>query len=278
MTVLQILSYPFMLRALAAGLLIAVLCGSLGVFLVLRRLSLIGDGLAHVSFGAVAAALLVGVSAGRLSLAAIPVVILAGVAIQRLVRTTRLHGDAAIGIVSAAGVAAGVLLSSVAGGSPVDVMSFLFGNILSITDEELLFAALLCLVALGGVFSAYHPLFATTFDEELARTSGVRVNRVTTLLTVVTAITVVLAMRLVGVMLISALLIIPASTALTVACGFRSTILLSILIAACSVTAGVILSVMLNLPTGATIIFVSLLLFILSIGYDSYRRSSAGGS
>jgi zinc transport system permease protein len=131
---------------------------------------------------------------------------------------------------------------------------------------------------LPASFSPITSCFATTFDEDLARTSGVRVTRVTTLLTVLTAVTVVLSMRLVGVMLISALLIIPASTALSFSAGFRATILLSMVIAIVSVIAGVILSVIANLPTGATIIVVCLALFLLATGYDSYRRSAAGGA
>lgn len=277
MTVLELLDYPFIIRALAAGVLIALLCGALGVFLVLRRLSLIGDGLSHVSFGAVAAVLCAGVPSNGLSLAAIPVVILAGLAIQRIIGTTRIHGDAAIGIVSAGGIAAGVLLVSLAGGSPAEVMGFLFGSILSIGNGELIAAALLCGASLVGIFLFYHELFASTFDEELAQTSGVRVRRVTTMLTVVTAVTVVLAMRLVGIMLVSALLVIPASTALTIAGGFRSTMILSMLVAVVSVVSGVLVSLVADFPAGATIIVVSLFLFVMSLVYDSFRTGAERG-
>lgn len=277
MTALQILDYPFMIRALAAGVLIAILCGSLGVFLVLRRLSLIGDGLSHVTFGAVAAVLFAGVPSKGLSLAAIPFVIVAGMAIQRIIGTTRIHGDAAIGIVSAGGIAAGVLLVSLAGGTPVEVMGFLFGSILSIGEGELAAAAILCGLSLLGIFIFYQELFASTFDEELARTSGVRVKRVTTMLMVVTAVTVVLAMKLVGIMLVSALLVIPASTALTIAGGFRSTMILSMLFAVVSVISGVFLSLTADIPAGATIIVVSLFIFVMSLVYDSFRRGAERG-
>lgn len=274
MNLSDILHYPFMLRALAAGVLMALLCGVLGIFLVLRRISLIGDGLAHVSFGAVAAALFAGVASSRLTIATVPLVLFASLAIQRITATSRIHGDAAIGIVSAAGISAGILFASLGGGSPVEIMGFLFGNILSIGTEELVVAAVSCTLSLAGLLIFYRQLFAATFDEELARTSGIRVERLATLLTVVTAVTVVLAMRLVGVMLVSALLIIPASTALSVARGFRGAILVSVLVALFSVIVGVLLSFAADLPTGATIIAVALFCFVAARLLDGRRRGS----
>lgn len=271
MDLFEIFSYGFMVRALIGGLLIGLLCGVLGVFLVLRRISLIGDGLAHITFGSVAVAMVAGVGSTLLTAATIPLVLLSAFGIQRLVRSTRLHGDAAIGIISAAGIAGGVILASLAGGFSVDLLSFLFGSILAISREELLLAAGLCIVVIGSLLLFYQDLFAATFDEELARTSGINVDRLTTLLLLLTALTVVLAMKLVGIMLISALLILPASTALQCARSFRGSILLAAAVSALSVAVGILLSFTCNLPSGATIVMVNLILFLLALPLGAAR-------
>jgi zinc transport system permease protein len=264
MDVTDIFAYGFMLRALTGGILVGVLCGTLGVFLVLRRLSLIGDGLAHVTFGSVAVAMVAGVGSSWVTIAAVPLVLAAGLGIHRLGERARIYGDAAIGIVSAAGIAGGVILTSLAGGFTVDLFSYLFGNILAISTSELILAGLLCLIVLGTIISNYQELFAVAFDEELARTSGINVDRLNTLLVLLTALTVVLAMKVVGIMLISAMLILPPVTALQCARSFRSTIILAAGAAVTSVVIGIALSFAGNLPSGATIVLVSLLQFIIS--------------
>jgi len=265
MELTDIFKYGFMLRALTGGVLVGLLCGVLGVFLVLRRLSLIGDGLAHVTFGSVAVAMVAGVGSAWLTVASVPLVLAAAMGIQRLAERSRVFGDAAIGIVSAGGIASGVVLASVAGGFTVDLFSYLFGNILAISQGELWLAAILCTVVLGSIAFCYHELFAVTFDEELARTSGINVGRLNSVLVVLTALTVVLAMKVVGIMLISALLILPAATALQCARGFRATIGIAAAIAALAVVAGIILSFRYNLPSGATIVLVNLGLFLTSL-------------
>jgi len=243
---------------------IAALCSALGVFLVLRRLSLIGDGLAHVTFGSVALALLLGFQSVYTSLAAIPCVLLSAFGILKIAEKAKIYGDAAIGIVSSLGIATGIMLASLAGGFNVDLFSYLFGNILSISSEELLMTAVLSITVLLAIALCYNDLLAITFDEELAATSGTRVERINTMLVFLTALTVVLAMKVVGIMLISALLILPASSALQLARSFRTAILLSVALGVVSVASGIFASFMLNLPSGATIIFVSFLLFAVS--------------
>ena len=265
MEFIDIFSYGFIQRALAAGILIGVLCAVLGVFLVLRRLSLIGDGLAHVTFGSVAAALCFRVSPALVSLAAIPLVLLSSLGILKLTEKARIYGDAAIGIVSSLGIAGGVVLASAAGGFNVDLFSYLFGNILAVSSTELLIAAVLFAVALAVIALFYNDLFALTFDEELAQSSGIRTERINSVLVLLTALTVVLAMKLVGIMLISALLILPAATALQVARGFRTAIAASAAFAAFSVTSGICCSFLLNLPTGGTIVLISIALFLLTL-------------
>ncbi|HEY6008252.1 MAG TPA: metal ABC transporter permease [Geobacteraceae bacterium] len=261
----ELFSYGFIQRALVAGTLVGVLCAVLGVFLVLRRLSLIGDGLAHVTFGSVAVALFLRVNPAFVTLAAIPLVLLSSFGILRLTDKARIYGDAAIGIVSSLGIACGVVLASVAGGFNIDLFSYLFGNILAVSGTELLTAAVLFSVVIGAVLLLYHDFFALTFDEELAKSSGIRTERINAILSVLTALTVVLAMKVVGIMLISSLLILPAVTALQIARGFRVTILAAAAFAVVSVTSGICVSFLFNLPTGGTIVLISIALFLLTL-------------
>ncbi|GFO68733.1 ABC transporter [Geomonas limicola] len=262
MNISEMLSFGFMQRALVGGSLIAILCSVLGVFLVLRRLSLIGDGLSHVTFGSVALALLFRLHSFYMTLAIIPLVLASSFGILKLAQRARIYGDAAIGIVSALGVATGVMLASMAGGFNIDLFSYLFGNILSISSSELAIAAVLFVIVISGVAVFYNDLFASTFDEELAKTSGIDTDRINAILVLLTALTVVLAMKVVGIMLISALLILPAVSALQLSKGFRTAIVSSAVIGVCTVVVGISVSFVMNLPTGATIVLINFITFI----------------
>jgi len=261
MNLLDILSYGFIQRALLAGTLIALLCSVLGVFLVLRRLSLIGDGLAHVTFGSTAIALALHVYSAMSLLVSAPIVMLASLGILKLSEKGRLSGDAAIGLVSAFGISVGIMLASVGGGYNVDLLSYLFGNILSIRSEEVVVAALLCAGVMLLLTLYYHELFAISFSDELAKVSGVRTSYINSILVLLTALSVVLAMKLVGIMLISSMLIIPAAGALQLARGFKVCIFLAAIQGCSSVVIGILISVMSNLPASATIVMVNLLFF-----------------
>ena len=225
-TVLHFLNYAFIQKAYLAGTFIAVLCAMLGLFLVLRKLSLIGDGLSHVSFGAIALGLFFGIYP---IYAAIPVVLIGSYVILRLTERARIYGDAAIGIVSSIGIAGGVILASVSKGFNVDLFSYLFGNILAISNQEVYLSLGLSIAVLLIIILLYNDLFSVTFDEEFAKITGVKTERINLVLTFLTAITVVLAIKVVGIMLISALLILPAVTALQVARGFKGAMLIAVL-------------------------------------------------
>lgn len=257
----EILAYGFIQRALLAGSLIAVLCSVLGVFLVLRRMSLIGDGLAHVTFGSTAIALAFKLYSAASLLVSLPVVLLASLGILRLTEKARLSGDTAIGIVSSLGISAGIILASVGGGYNVDLLSYLFGNILSITVEEVWIAASLFCVVMLLLALFFNELFAVTFSEELARVSGIRTNLINSVLVLLTALSVVLAMRLVGIMLISSLLILPAASALQLARSFKGCVFLAALQGCCSVVIGILVSFLTSLPTSATVVMINLALF-----------------
>jgi zinc transport system permease protein len=264
MEMIDFLGYGFIQRAMITGFFIAVLCSSLGFFLVLRRLSLIGDGLAHVAFGSVAVALFLKTFTLYVS---IPVVMLSSMGILKLIEKAKLHGDAAIGIVSSLGIATGILLASLAGGFNIDLFSYLFGNILAISHEEMILSVLLSGAVFLIIIFFYHDLLSVTFDEESARAAGVKTHRINMLLLLLTAVTVVLTMKAVGIMLTSALLILPAVTSLQVSKGFRTSLLFSSLVGVLSVIGGIFISFGLNLPTGATIVMFNFLVFLLVFAY-----------
>jgi zinc transport system permease protein len=262
--IFDFLHYEFIRRAIVTGSFTALTCSILGVLLVLRRFSLIGDGLAHVTFGSVAIGLLLKQQPVYLS---IPIVMLSSLGILKLTEKARLYGDAAIGIVSSIGIAGGVLIASIAGGFNVDLFSYLFGNILVISKAEVFTSIALSLVVLLMIFLFYSEYFSTTFDEEFAKVTGINTKKINSILVLLTGITVVLAMRVVGIMLTSALLILPAVTALQIAKGFKSTLIISSVISISSVIIGIYISYITNLPTGATIVMVNFSFFIIMFLY-----------
>jgi len=268
MNIFDFLSHGFIQKALIAGSFIAVLCSTLGVFLVLRRLSLIGDGLAHVTFGSIALGLFLKSSPVYV---AVPVVMLSSLGIMKLTKKARLYGDAAIGIVSSLGIAGGVLLASIAGGFNVDLFSYLFGNILSISVEEVAASIVLSVMLIAVIIFFYQELLSITFDEESAKASGINTERINSILVIFTALTVVLAMKMVGIMLVSALLIIPSITALQMAKSFKSTMILASVAGVMSVVLGICISFAADLPTGATIVLLNILFFIAAFIYKTLK-------
>lgn len=269
MPILSFWHYEFIQRAYLAGSLIGLLSAVLGLFLVLRQLSLIGDGLSHVSFGAIALAIFFGFYPFYL---AVPIVIIASFFILKLSNKSKMYGDAAIGVVSAVGIAGGVILASLSNGFNVDLFSYLFGNILAISASELYLSLGLSIFVLLVIIFFYNDLLSSTFDETYAKISGIKTARLNFLLISLTAITVVLAIKMVGIMLISALLILPAVSALQVAKSFKIAILIASAVSILSVLLGVSLSFLANLPAGATIILVNFVIFIILLSWQKFSR------
>jgi zinc transport system permease protein len=261
MNLFNVFNYVFIQKALITGSFIAILCSSLGVFLVLRRLSLIGDGLAHVSFGSIALGLFLGFYPIYI---AIPVVMISSILILKLVEKANIYGDAAIGIISSLGIAAGVILASISNGFNIDLFSYLFGNILAISNNEMYLSVLLSLIVIIIIITYYNDLFSITFDEEYAKVSGVNTKKINHFLVLFTAISVILAIKVVGTMLVSALLIIPPVTSLQISKGFKSSIWISVILSATSVILGIFISYYIDIPTGATIVLVNLAFFLIS--------------
>ena len=253
-----LLGYGFFQRALLAGLFVAFACAILGLFLVLRRDAMIGHGLSHVTFGGVALGLFLNV----LPLAAALVVaVLASLAIMKLREKAGLHGDTAIGILSSVGMAVGIALATLAGRFNVDLLSYLFGDILAIDPLEVGLSITLALVVLLSLTLNYHQLMYMTFAPESARASGVRTGRLDLMLTILTAVTVVLGMKVVGLLMVTALLVIPAAAGLQAARNFKRTVLAAALIAQVSVMGGLVAAVLLDLPASAAIVILSFLIF-----------------
>lgn len=269
LSVQQALQYDFILKALLVGVLIGISASVLGLFLVLKKYSMIGDGLAHVSFATVAIALWM--SASPL-LVSIPIVILASFFILKLSEKASMHGDSAISLVSSFSIAMAVLIASLAKGFNVDLMSYLFGSILVISNSDVFISAILSVVVILTVMVFYHDLFAVTYDEEYAQAVGMNTRFYNYLLAVLTSITIALGIRIVGTMLISSLIVFPTVTALQVAKGFRATILIATGISVLCVIMGVFISFAYNLPTGAVIVLMNAIAFAFGFILKLLRR------
>ena len=260
-------SYPFIQRALIAGTLVALCSALLGVSLVLKRYSMIGDGLSHVGFGAMAVAMALG--AAPLAVA-LPVVILAAFFLLRLSRGSRLAGDSAIALVSSGALAIGVVATSLSSGSNVDVMNYLFGSILTMTAADVKLAVLLSLAVLLLFLLLYHRIFAVTFDETFAR--GIRANLYNMVLALLTAVTIVIGMRLMGTLLISSLIIVPALSAMRISRSFLGVTVGAAVLSVVCFWVGVLASFLLSTPTGASVVLVDLAVFLLLSLYGLLRR------
>lgn len=265
----EFLSYGFVQRGLIAGSFAAASCALLGVFLVLKRLSLIGDGMSHVCLSGVALALLTSANPVYVS---VPVVMASALGIMKLAQKFKIYGDAAIGIVSAAGLSVGLMITAFAGGFNTDLLGFLFGSILTVTSSEAVLCGLLLAAVLFGLIYFYRDLTSTCFDEPFARTRGIRAGAVNTVLVMITSVAVVLAFKVVGIFLISALIIIPPVSALLVSRTFRQVLWLAACFGVGSVWTGVYLSFVFNIPSGAAIILVNLIFLA-----GSYLYSKLGG-
>jgi len=266
---LEMFTYPFIVRAFAAGVLLSLCAALLGVPLVLKRYSMIGDGLSHVSFGALSVALACGWAPLPVS---IPVVIVAALGLLRMTERSRMGADAAIAVVSASSLAVGVIVTSLTTGMTTDVDSYMFGSILAMTQADVVLSALLCVGVLVLFVLFYHRLFAITFDESFSRATGVKVGLYNTLLSVLTALTIVLGMRMMGAMLISSLVIFPALTAMRLFKSFRGVILCAAVTSVVCFCVGLTISFGFSTPVGATVVAADLTVFLAGCLLAALRR------
>ncbi|MBQ4630401.1 MAG: metal ABC transporter permease [Clostridia bacterium] len=263
-----IMTYNFLSRALVVGLMISLCAALLGVVLVLKRYSMIGDGLSHISFGALAFAAVMGYAPLKV---AIPVVAVAAVLLLRL-GGKKIKGDSLIAIISAGALAIGITLISYSGSS-ADMNSYLIGSLYAVKSSDMTLAIVLCSVVLAVFVLMYNRIFATTFDEDFSKATGVKPGMYNTVIAVLTAVTVVIGMRLMGSLLISALIVFPALSSMRIFKSFFAVTLSSVVISVVSFITGFCLTIILDgIPTGACITLVNLLIFVLFSLVEQARK------
>lgn len=259
-SILEMLSFPFMVRALIAGPLIALCLSLLGVGMVLKRYSMIGDGLSHVAFGALAVASALHTQPLVLG---IPVVMISAVLLLRVSENSKISGDAAIALISTSALAIGVAAVSATKGMNVDVWNYLFGSILSLKDSDVWTTVILTSVTIAIFVLFYVRIFACTFDENFVSAIGIKSRRYNTMMAVITSLVIIIGMRMVGSLLISSLIVFPSVSAMRIAKSFKSVVFFSAAIAVVCTVFGVVFSYYANTPAGASIVLSNLGVFIL---------------
>ncbi len=274
-TIRMYLAFPFVRYALIVGVLIALCSSLLGVTLVLKRFSFIGDGLSHVAFGAMAVAGILRLTDDMLFV--MPATILCAILLLRTGKRTRIKGDAAIAMISVGALAIGYLLLNLFSASTNlsgDVCSTLFGatSIMTLTKAEVWLCAILSVAVVVIFILFYNRIFAVTFDEDFARAAGTRVEAYNLLIAVVIAVIIVLAMNLVGSLLISALIIFPAMSAMRVFRSFRSVTICSAALSVCCALTGILISIIGDTPVGSTIVAVDIGAFLVFCVISRMRK------
>ncbi|MDR1541087.1 MAG: metal ABC transporter permease [Clostridiales bacterium] len=256
----EMFSYAFLVRAVVVGLLVSLCAALLGVSLVLKRYSMIGDGLSHVGFGTLALA--TAMNAAPLAVS-IPVVILAAIALLRISESSKIKGDAAIALISTSSLAIGVVVISLTTGMNTDVCNYMFGSILAMTKEDVTLSITLAAAVLTLFILFYNNIFAVTFDETFAQAVGMKTGLYNMLISFLTAIAIVLGMRMMGALLISSLIIFPALTAMRVFKKFKTVTICSAVVSVACFFVGVVCSYLYATPTGASVVIMNMLAFLL---------------
>ncbi len=256
---IDILSYPFMSRALIVGILVCLCASLLGVILVLKRYSLIGHGLADVGFASLSLAMATGISPIYIST---PIVIITSFIIMYISQRKQINGDVAIGVFSTGALAFGVIITALSNGLNMDVYSYMFGSILAMTNTDVTMSIILSIIVITIFIIFYNRLFIVTVDENFARAGGINVTFYQFLISFLTALTVVIGMRMMGTLLISSLIIFPAVIAKKFARSFKGLIIFSAIISIFCFIIGMFISFLFSLPTGAGIVFINILTMV----------------
>lgn len=254
----ELFAYPFIQRAVIVGVLVSLCAALLGVSLVLKRYSMIGDGLSHVGFGALAIAMAMNLAPLEV---AIPVVVAAAFLLLRVSESSKIKGDAAIALISTSSLALGVIVIAMTTGMTTDVCNYMFGSILSMSVSDVKLSIVISIIVLIMYLLFYNKIFAITFDESFAQATGIKAKRYNTLIALLTAITIVLGMRMMGALLISSLIVFPALTSMRLIKSFRGVVISSVIISVTCFVMGIIMSYICATPTGASIVAVNLFLF-----------------
>ena len=257
-TLAILFSQQFLLRALVVGMLVSLCCALLGVSLVLKRFSMIGDGLSHVGFGAMAIAAAAGVAPLYFAL---PIVVLAAFLLLRMSEKGKIKGDAAIALISTGALAVGVMATSMTTGMNVDIYNYMFGSILTMSSSDVILTSVLSLVVILLFIIFYNEIFAVTFDESFAKATGTKTSLYNMLISALTAVTIVIGMKMMGALLISSLIIFPTVTSMRLCKSFRNVVISSSLVSVICFLTGLILSVRFEAPTGASVVCVNIFAF-----------------
>ena len=258
-SIIDMFSYSFMVKAFVVGILISLCASLIGVSLVLRKNSMIGDGLSHVGFGAFAVATILGFAPLEF---AIPIVIIVSFLILKLNENNKIHGDSAIALISASSLAIGTFLISITGVN-TDINNYLFGSILSINNSDVILSIILSIIVILIYIISFNKIFAITFDERFAKSIGINTNLYNIIFATLCSIVVVIGMRLMGSLLISSLIIFPTLSSLQIFKKFKSVVISSIVISLLSFIIGLVVSYLNATPTGATIVISNLVIFII---------------
>ena len=256
----EMMTYPFMVRALIAGTLFALCASLLGVSMVLKRYSMIGDGLSHVGFGALAIATSLHLAPLAVSL---PVVVAAAFLLLRIKESSKIKGDAAIAIISTGSLAVGVMVISMTTGMNTDTCNYLFGSILGVNQSEVVLTVGLSVVVLTLFVLFYNRIFSVTFDETFAKATGTKADLYNMLIAILTAFTIVLGMRTMGALLISSLIIFPALASMRVFKQFKAVVISSAIISIVCFVLGLTMSYIYATPTGASVAILNIIVFLL---------------
>ena len=268
-TLMEMFSYSFMSRALIVGIPVSLCAALLGVSLVLKRYSMIGDGLSHVGFGALAIAAALNLAPLEV---AIPVVVLAAFLLLRLSENSKIKGDAAIAIISSSALAIGVIVATLNKGMNTDLNNYLFGSILATTPEDAVFSVVLSVIVILLFVLFYHKIFAVTFDENFAKATRTRANLYNLIIALLTALTIVVGMRIMGTLLISSLIIFPSLTSMRLCKTFKTVVVCSAVLSVLCFVVGITASFLYETPTGASIVAANIIAFLLFWMIGFFKR------
>ena len=264
-TIIEMMQYTFIQRAVLVGVLVSGCAALLGVSLVLKRYAMIGDGLSHVGFGVLAIAVALGWSPLYVS---IPIVIIAAIILLKIGNNSKIQSDSAIGIIASSSLAIGVAVTSATTGLNTDVWNYMFGSILAMSKSDVILSVIVSIIVAILFIIYYRKLFAVTFDEKFARASGLNVTWYTNLIAILTAVVIVVGMRMMGTMLISSIIIFPALTSMRIFKTFKKVVISSGVISVISFLIGIYFSYIYNISTGAMIVIVNLFLFVVFTSID----------
>ncbi|MDR0896318.1 MAG: metal ABC transporter permease [Oscillospiraceae bacterium] len=265
----EMFSYTFLTRAVVVGLLVSLCAALLGVSLVLKRYSMIGDGLSHVGFGSLSVATALGLTPLPVS---IPIVVLAAFLLLRVSERSKIKGDAAIALISTSSLAIGVMVVSLTTGMNTDVCNYMFGSILAMSRSDVTLSLILGSAVLVLFLLFYNKIFAVTFDETFARATGTKAGAYNMLLALLTALTIVLGMRMMGALLISSLIIFPALTSMRICKRFGAVVICAACVSVVCFFIGIVLSYVAATPSGASVVAVNLVAFGLASALSTIKR------